>query len=1117
MTGIKRKASESEDPSSAEPKIQKRVSTNELESQDKGNMSEHSEDDSGSENDEEEETEEKHSNTAKSSTTAAHDIHIARETAELFKSNIFKLQIDELLEQVKLKESHVLKVEKFLHKLYDMIQQVPDWEEHSITEVESFFKGKIVSVPFVDPKPMAATTNYKFDYKAPSVSLIGSFALKTGIYQPHGSAIDVLLTMPESLFEKKDFLNFRALHKRSVYLAYLTHYLSISFKKEKLDQYISLEYSYFNNDPLLPIVTISCKKAPSHQNEEYNFYKTRFSINLIIGFPHKIFDAKKLLPNKNCIRIAHDDSVSELPVTPLYNFAILSSTTYEVYLKYLYKTKKQTIAFKEAAVLGRLWLQQRGFSSQSAHSGSLGGFGTFEFTTLMATLLNGGGVNGNKILLHGFSSYQLFKGVIKYLATMDLCTDGHLQFSSEDENHSSKYIEEGFQAPTLFDKSTKVNILSKMTNVSYQALKMYAKETLTMLNNVVQDQFSNIFLTNISRTDNLKYDHCFDLLFPLGTVGNSDSFLSSNFGPLERIKFITIENFIVNKITNVVKIALGDRINLIEVKLQNVVTTFPISRRKVHSSSGGNNFNFEFIKLKLLVNPDESEKLVTKGPAHSEEATPEAIFFKSFWGPKSSLRRFKDGSITHCCVWSTSSSEPIISSILNFALKKHVSEKMQINNTITKEFQDLLPLPNLPASSTTSVLNLTSFYNLKKSFDNLYKVVFKMTLPLSIKSILPVGPAFRYTSLCQPVPFAYSDPDFFQDVILEFETSPKWPDEITSLEKAKTAFPVSYTHLDVYKRQVLVNGLIWSEVSCALILERVGEEYVVVSGLVPSCSYDIQFVNRLDQTDDYLISDLMIRTSSILNNDSSNDKTEVSENFENLDFSFPSYYHRKFLSPLLTLKHSVLTTNANLADERNKIKKTKKEINKKLNSLRQEIDHFKGKIEQNATNDEKNTSKVDNLKIALQQNEKALKQLEEDLKRASEKELALEEDYLTKKDYHLQKELEFSKLEESLNKDLSLVKAKETKLQNEYNQLSSKKDKLSLRHEKLQKELDENNELFTVVKEQFVVKRENERLKRQEARIREISDFELGIKGLEQDISRLDAENDHIQGLLNGF
>lgn len=111
--------------------------------------------------------------------------------------------------------------------------------------------------------------------------------------------------------------------------------------------------------------------------------------------------------------------------------------THENYLKYLYKTKKQTESFVEATVLGRLWLQQRGFSSNMSHSGSLGGFGTFEFTILMAALLNGGGINSNKILLHGFSSYQLFKGVIKYLATMDLCHDGHLQFHSNPENSSS--------------------------------------------------------------------------------------------------------------------------------------------------------------------------------------------------------------------------------------------------------------------------------------------------------------------------------------------------------------------------------------------------------------------------------------------------------------------------------------------------------------------------------------------------------------------------------------------------------------------------------------------------------------------------------------------------------
>lgn len=782
MTPVKRKASEVSEPHEEEHVLSKKsnVTSKHIDSGDEL-----------SENDENDEEEDENANkTENYKNTTSQDIHIARETAELFKSNIFKLQIDELLEQVKLNQKHILKVEKFLHKLYDTIQQIPDWEEQSISDVQAYFKGKIVAVPFVDPKPNPSNTNYKFNYKKPDVSLIGSFALKTNIYQPQGSSVDILLTMPAELFEKKDFLNFRCLHKRSVYLAYLTHHLTVLFKREKLDQFLVIEYGFFNNDPLLPILKIQCQKTGTTQQHDYNFYKTKFSINLIVGFPENIFDPKKLLPNKNCIRVAQTDNNIQLPATPLYNFSIISSCTYERYLKFLYKAKKQTEAFQQASILGKLWLQQRGFTGRSSHSGSLGGFGTFEFTTLMAALLNGGGVNGNKILLHGFSAYQLFKGVIKYLATMDLCNEGHLQFYSDIDNTSSPaiYIKEGFQTPTIFDKTSKVNILTKMTVSSYQALKKHAMESLTMLNNVVRDEFANIFLINVNRTDYLKYDLCYNVRIPLGNLSDVDSSLAPKFTANERVKYITIENFLVNKITSAIKYALGDRINALEVELIGQNWTFPINKRKASTSSGGNSLNLEYARIKLLVNAEESEKLVTKGPAHSEETTPEAAVFKNFWGPKSSLRRFKDGSITHCCVWNTSASEPIISSMLDFILKRHVSEKLVISNDITKRFNDLLPLPNLPASKRMSVLNLTPFYNLKKSFDDLYKLVFQMKLPLSVKSILPIGPAFRYTSLCQPVPFAYSDPDFLQDVILEFETSPKWPDEITSLEKAKTAF-----------------------------------------------------------------------------------------------------------------------------------------------------------------------------------------------------------------------------------------------------------------------------------------------------------------------------------------
>ena len=747
------------------------------------------ENESGSDtSDEEDEEHNTHKSKKLSGSTAAYDIHVARETAELFQSNIFKLQIDELLEQVKLNDKHVLKVEKFLHKLYDLIQQVPDWEEKNLSETLAYFKGKAVAIPFVDPKPSVSNTNYKFNYKAPDVSLIGSFALKTGIYQPQGSSIDVLLTMPKELFEKKDFLNLRCLHKRSVYLAYFTSHLSNLLVQEKMDDFLIVEYSYLHDNPLLPILTLKCQNS-DESNHELNFHMTKFSINLIIGFPYKVFEAKKLLPNKNCIRIAKEDDETPLPATSLYNYSVLSTTAYEPYLKYLYKCKKQTEAFREASVLGRLWLQQRGFSSKISQSGGLGGFGTFEFTTLMTVLLNGGGENGNKILLHGFSSYQLFKGVIKYLATMDLCTDGHLQFHSDITytDAVSKYVQEGFQTPTIFDKSTKINILSKLSVSNYNLLKFYAKETLSMLNDVVQDHFAHIFLMNISRSDQLKYDLCYDLKFPMN--GSIEADLVSKFTATERIKYVTIENFLVHKVISVIKYALNERITNLEVQLVGHRSTFALNKRKPNVAlTPGSQFNFDHIRVKLIVNQEEAEKLISKGPVHSEPTSHAAVLFKSFWGPKSSLRRFKDGSINHCCLWNTSSSEPVISSIVPFVIKRHISENIKIDNNITKQFQELLPLPNLAASSKTSVLNMTSFFNLKKSFDSLYKIIFRMKLPLSVKSILPVDTSFRYTSLCQPVPFAYSNPKFFQNVILEFETSQKWPDEITSLEKAKTAF-----------------------------------------------------------------------------------------------------------------------------------------------------------------------------------------------------------------------------------------------------------------------------------------------------------------------------------------
>lgn len=299
---------------------------------------------------------------------------------------------------------------------------------------------------------------------------------------------------------------------------------------------------------------------------------------------------------------------------------------------------------------------------------------------------------------------------------------------------------------------------------------------------------------------------------------------------------------------------------------------------------------------------------------------------------------------------------------------------------------------------------------------------------------------------------------------------------------------------------VLVNGVIWSEVSCSLIMEHEGEELAVVNGLVPSCSYDIQFVNRLNQTQDHLMSDIVVRTAS-------GNSGDFNGNFGSVDFTFPSYYHRKFLSPLLTLKHSVLTTNTNLAEERMKLKKSKKEISKKITSLKQESDHFRSKIENNATNEEKNASKVESLKIALQQSNSTILAWEEELKQLSEKQIEVEEKYLIQKDLHLRKQLEFSKEEEKLKALVKVKKENVERLQEEVQQLTGKLEKLNARNSKVSKEVEQQNKAIDDFINQLAKAIEKNRQSWEQQQSLKYNEYELVVKALQQDIARFESGN----------
>lgn len=677
---------------------------------------------------------------------SAQDIQVARETAEVFKLNIFKMQTDELLNEIKLKDSHVDRVEKVLHRLHELIQMVPTSGELLLEEIENF--SDKVAIPFPDPKPTGS--HHTFEFATPQlVDLVGLFGLKTGSLT--NLTVDMVVTMPELTFGPKDYLNYRALYKRAFCTAWLAHHLAPLARKHRLP--VKIAYSYFNGDVLTPCLRIELVKTDSL--DDLHFHKTKLAIQVIIGMAPHVFEGKKLLPDKNCVRIKED----MLPPTPLYNALVLSNTLYGHYLRYLYTSKKLCELFKDAAMLARVWLQKRGFSGDIGS----GGFGHFEFCTVMAALLHGGGTEGNKVLLHGFSLYQLFKLTVKYLAETDLQESGYLSFTSEIGSTTAlKWKQEGFRVPTVFDKFTKLNVLWKMTPDLYQLLRSYARELLHLLNDVIRDRFDALLLQKTGNKP-LLLSHDYVVTIDISSVQQD-----INFSAADKILYLTFENYVCHRLSVVVRRALGERATNVVVQHQRT-GIWGLTKRKPAGY-------LPMYTIQIRVNPEEAAKQVTRGPANSDSEDSQAKF-RGFWGKRALMRRFKDGLIQNCVVWEPLL-EPLVFSIIKYVLDSHVAKG--ISEMAELGGWDLMS--HLPASTAKN-----TWVGVTQTFEKVARTLVNLELPLRIKSLLPALATLRQTAVLEPVPFAVLLPDFWNDCILQFEHTVRWPDELAALEQTKTA------------------------------------------------------------------------------------------------------------------------------------------------------------------------------------------------------------------------------------------------------------------------------------------------------------------------------------------
>lgn len=656
----------------------------------------------------------------------------------LYKSSFFKLQLDELLTELRPNyDRQASRLQGTLHKLKDVLERLPERPQKSVLEAEREIRSVHgIIVPFPEPRP-GKETKYPLSYAKPSnINVVGSFALRTGIRTEEPSTVDLVVTMPSFLFQDKDYVNHRYFHKRAYYIACLAAGI-----KEAKELKVELQFGLQNGDNLRPVIIL--EPMDLERNESLG---TRLQIRIITAIDGTVFPMSRTLPMKNNVRrgsSAENPGVEDS--TSFYNGALRSEATVGPYHKYLHSTAQKCDSFRDACVLGRTWLKQRGFASPVQS----GGFGGFEWAIVMALLFESGGPDGKPLLSKSYSSYQLFKATMQFILRKDL-TSPSLFFAA-----GATDIQFPRGRPALYDGKRGTNVLYKMSPWSYALLRHEADLTLAMLNESRDDNFENVFIVKVDEPMMR-----FDRLLCLPSLNSSDI--------LESIQHLSAMYEVVSR-------ALGNRVKLMSLSSQAVEPWSIESKPRLRKTSPG-------ITMGLVLNGDNAARVVDHGP--SVEQKEESASFRAFWGEKAELRRFKDGSILESLVWSDHpSSASVVYQILSYILQRHFRIAGRDIQYIGDEYDEKLRSGGDGISSYTCPqfqLATNAFTSLERAVQNMDDV------PLTVRHLAPASPFMRYTALrIQSAAGSVGGP---VDVSLQFESSARWPDDLAAIQMTKVAF-----------------------------------------------------------------------------------------------------------------------------------------------------------------------------------------------------------------------------------------------------------------------------------------------------------------------------------------
>ncbi len=256
----------------------------------------------------------------------------------------------------------------------------------------------------------------------------------------------------------------------------------------------------------------------------------------------------------------------------------------------------------------------------------------------------------------------------------------------------------------------------------------------------------------------------------------------------------SVADLTVTRIAALLRKALGSRATLLTVQGRSDQQSWPLETDFDGDVDSG-------IEVGLFLDQTEGTRMLDQGPASDDAIAIRE--YRSLWGNKSELRRFKDGSITESVVWNVARPEEralIPGQVVSWILQRHFKIPASGSRSDALDAQRLLMIPESSHRlKMTEGSEKLGFRPAQDAFQRLYKVIKGADdeLPLSVLNFSPSSQELRYTSTFIPHPLdlvrAAIAPACIRhtpaiQTVIQFESSRRWPDDLVAIQKVKMAF-----------------------------------------------------------------------------------------------------------------------------------------------------------------------------------------------------------------------------------------------------------------------------------------------------------------------------------------